>query len=144
MNKQLRKNSKQKGFTLIELMIVVAVIGVLSAIAVPQYQNYVKRSAAGAALSTAKALQTNVEEYIAFDYVFPANSAAIRASNFSIGTVLVEQDGDTSSSGKIEVEVTEGGGTGAKIVLTRTADASAASWACVLSGVGITLTGCGS
>ncbi|MGR5064865.1 pilin [Photobacterium sp. DNB22_13_2] len=51
----------QKGFTLIELMIVVAVIGVLSAIAIPQYQNYVKRSEAVSGLSTLKALLTNYD-----------------------------------------------------------------------------------
>ncbi len=52
---------KQQGFSLVELMIVVAIIGALTAIAVPAYQDYVKKSEATAGLATLKALQTQAQ-----------------------------------------------------------------------------------
>jgi len=51
----------QKGFTLIELMIVIAIIGVLAAIAIPQYQNYIARSQAARIMSEAGQIRTAVE-----------------------------------------------------------------------------------
>jgi type IV pilus assembly protein PilA len=55
------KAQMQKGFTLIELMIVVAIIGILAAIAIPQYQNYVARSQVSRVMSEAGSLKTAVE-----------------------------------------------------------------------------------
>ena len=51
----------QKGFTLIELMIVVAIIGILAAIAIPQYQNYIAKSQVSRVMSETGALRTSVE-----------------------------------------------------------------------------------
>jgi type IV pilus assembly protein PilA len=53
--------SLQKGFTLIELMIVIAIIGILAAIAIPQYQNYIARSQVSRVVAEAGSLKTPVE-----------------------------------------------------------------------------------
>ena len=56
------RNLKQGGFTLIELMIVVAIIGVLASIAVPQYQNYTARAQASEGLSVTAGLRADIAE----------------------------------------------------------------------------------
>ena len=58
-------NAAQKGFTLIELMIVVAIIGILAAIAIPQYQNYIGRSQVPEAPTLLAGLKTPLTEQIA-------------------------------------------------------------------------------
>src|SRR5579862_6153904 len=61
----------QKGFTLIELMIVVAIIGILAAIAIPAYQDYTIRSQVTEGLNLADAIKTSVAEYYANNGTWP-------------------------------------------------------------------------
>jgi len=61
----------QKGFTLIELMIVIAIIGILAAIAIPAYQNYTIRSQVTEGLSLADGWKTAISEYYAQNGSFP-------------------------------------------------------------------------
>ncbi len=62
----------QKGFTLIELMIVVAIIGILAAIALPAYQDYTARAQSTEALNLAGGLKVQVAEYYADKGAWPA------------------------------------------------------------------------
>lgn len=88
----------QQGFTLIELMIVVAIIGILAAIALPAYQDYTARSQMSEALTLASGAKTAVSEFYANNGHFPTN-------NESAGIAV-----NTDIKGKYVNNVTVAGG----------------------------------
>lgn len=100
--------STQKGFTLIELMITVAIIGILATIAIPAYQNYVIRAQVTEGMSLVGSWQNAVAEFFAQNNAFPAGFSSTGSST----TILAPGAG----SGKYVSSVTVT--TGGQIIIT--------------------------
>ena len=121
-------NTMQKGFTLIELMIVVAIIGILAAIAIPAYQNYTKRSHVSEGLSLAGGAKAAVTEYYASNGKWPTSNTEAGISSTITGnavtSVVVTNSGVITVTYNTKAEATK------KIILQGADRDGAVQWNC--------------
>ncbi|ENW3229012.1 pilin, partial [Neisseria gonorrhoeae] len=76
-------NTLQKGFTLIELMIVIAIVGILAAVALPAYQDYTARAQVSEAILLAEGQKSAVTEYYLNHGIWPENNGAAGVASAS-------------------------------------------------------------
>ncbi|MGD8109916.1 pilin [Vibrio sp. TRT 17S01] len=132
---QTKQTRKQKGFTLIELMIVVAIIGVLSAVAIPAYQNYVQKTEVASASATLRGLLTNIDMYQQENGgTFPNNANLVggTATMNSLGSIALAAVG--TSGGTATFSFTEGSLKG-KSASVRYSKNNTTGWTCASKNV---------
>ena len=131
---------KQKGFTLIELMIVVAIVGILAAIAIPAYQNYTIRARVTEGLSLATAAKVTVAENAAngnanlgLGYTPPAATANVTSVgiNATTGAITITY---TAAAGNGTIILTPSYGAGGTALAAGTPPTDAIKWDCAAAG----------
>ncbi|WP_275574870.1 pilin [Ventosimonas gracilis] len=136
-------SKQQSGFTLIELMIVVAIIGILASIAIPAYQDYTARAQVTEALNLAGAQKLAVSEYYADKGTWPSSNAeagigaAADIKGKYVDSVAVGTNGVITATMKATGVAADIGGKTLVLTPTSSGTASSIEWSCVDGGATI-------
>jgi len=121
--------SRQQGFTLIELMIVVAIIGILAAIAIPAYQDYTVRAKVTEGLNVASAAKTAVSETFQSSGSFPTTNSGAGLPATIASTYVTSVA--VGTAGAITITYANPSEIAAKtIILTPTDASGTVTWTC--------------
>jgi type IV pilus assembly protein PilA len=124
---------KMRGFTLVELMVVLAVIGVLAAIALPAYADYTKRAYVVEGFALTSAVKAGVANYWAYHGSYPADNAEAGLPNASsISGKAVS--GVEIVAGVITVSFNDKVDSGATLLLTPNVTGGSLTWDCTRGG----------